>query len=99
MSDTARDYQTNDAATTNGMDDLFDVVPTTADSSSSDADTVATVSDSGSWVTVIEAASFVKKSERTIQRVTLHDKYNMFLQHKCILLDICTSCICMAFAL
>lgn len=68
MSDTARDYQTIDAATTSGMDDLFDVVPTSADSFSLDADTVVTVSDSGSWVTVIEAASFIKKSERTIQR-------------------------------
>jgi hypothetical protein len=75
MSDTARDYQTNNAATTNGMDDLFDVVPTSADSYSIDADTVATVSDSGSWVTVIEAASFIKKSERTIQRYAKGKKF------------------------
>lgn len=68
MSDTARDYQTLDAATTNGMDDLFDVVPTIADSVSEEADVVATVSDSGTWLTVIEAANSIKKSERTIQR-------------------------------
>lgn len=28
------------------------------------------------------------------QAVTLHDKDDMFLQHNCILHDICTPCIC-----
>jgi hypothetical protein len=68
MSDTARDYQTIDSAATDGMEDLFDVVPTSADSLNQDADIVATVNDSGSWVPVIEAASSMRKSERTIQR-------------------------------
>ena len=68
MSDTARDYQCTSAATTDGMEDLFDVVPTSADRSLVDADIVATVNDSGSWVAVVDAASSLRKSERTIQR-------------------------------
>jgi len=68
MSDTARDYQSTNAATTDGMEDLSDVVPTSADRSMADADIVATVNDSGSWVAVVDAASSLRKSERTIQR-------------------------------
>jgi hypothetical protein len=61
MSATARDYQTPEPANTEGLDDLFEVLPTSADS-------VATDADSGEWITVAEAASSLKKSERSIQR-------------------------------
>jgi FMN phosphatase YigB (HAD superfamily) len=54
MSDTARDYQTIQVSSSEGMDDLFDVV--------------ATVDDTGCWVPVPEASSTLRKSERTIQR-------------------------------
>jgi hypothetical protein len=61
MSATARDYQSPEPANTDGLDDLFEVLPTGADS-------VATDADSGEWITVAEAASSLKKSERSIQR-------------------------------
>ena len=75
MSDTVRDYQSPEPAKTDGLDDLFDVLPTSADSFMTPADTlttdaviVATSADSGKWITVVEAASLLKKSERTVQR-------------------------------
>jgi len=80
MTDTARDYQTLTTADTNGLDDLFDVAPTPADNQSQDVAMVATFADnqsgdvgglatdvdSGQWIIASEAASALKKSERTI---------------------------------
>jgi hypothetical protein len=68
MSATARDYQSPEPANTDGLDDLFEVLPTGADSVATSADSVATDADSGEWITVAEAASSLKKSERSIQR-------------------------------
>ncbi|MBS1994595.1 MAG: hypothetical protein JSS83_28980 [Cyanobacteria bacterium SZAS LIN-3] len=68
MTDTARDYQTLTTADTNGLEHIFDVVPTPADSLSVNVGTVATDDDNGEWITAAEAASSFKKSERTIQR-------------------------------
>jgi hypothetical protein len=75
MSATARDYQSPEPANTDGLDDLFEVLPTGADSVATGADSVATGADnlatdadSGEWITVAEAASSLKKSERSIQR-------------------------------
>lgn len=74
MSDTARDYQTIEDASTEGMDGLFEAAATTADSRPSESDDVATIADSGIWLTVTEVASIKKKSERTIQRYAKQGK-------------------------
>ena len=68
MSDTARDYQTIQVPSSEGLDDLFDVVATDADTFDRNGDVVATVDDTGCWVPVPEASSTLRKSERTIQR-------------------------------
>jgi hypothetical protein len=65
MSDTARDYQTIEPASTEGLDSIFDATPTDADSLVEVAQASA---DSLSWVTVTQAAAALGKSERTIQR-------------------------------
>ncbi len=74
MNATARDFNSQ-PADTNGLEDIFDVVATSADSVAKSADTVGEVADkvteladSGKWITTIEAAGSLKKSERTIQR-------------------------------
>ena len=43
MSATARDYQTPEPANTEGLDDLFEVLPTSADSVATDADSAKSV--------------------------------------------------------
>ena len=45
MSATARDYQSPEPANTDGLDDLFEVLPTGADSVATSADSVATGAD------------------------------------------------------
>lgn len=74
MNATARDFFSQ-PADTSGLEDIFEVMPTGADIVASTADNLATAAavdatsaDSGEWITVIEAASSLKKSERTIQR-------------------------------
>lgn len=68
MSDTARDYQTIETGSAEGLDALFDVVATTADELLAESESVATAADTGAWLTVSEAASAMRKSERSIQR-------------------------------
>lgn len=68
MSDTARDYQTNDQASIEGFEELLEIVPTDADNLTITTEALTTDADSGEWMTAAEAASALKKSERTIQR-------------------------------
>ncbi len=74
MSDTARDYQTIQAASTEGLEDLFADAPTSADSVATFADIYVTDADIGNWVSVIAAATALSKSERTIQRYAKQGK-------------------------
>lgn len=74
MSDTARDYQTIDAAAVEGLEDLFENLPTGADNVATDVEIVPTRADSDKWVPVIVAASSLMKSERTIQRYAKQGK-------------------------
>lgn len=74
MSDTARDYQTTEAASIEGLDGLFEDVATSADSLPFESDDFATTADSGTWLAVTEVASIKKKSERTIQRYAKQGK-------------------------
>lgn len=65
MSDTARDYQTIELASTEGMDALFESeLPTNADTQKP----VPTNADTMQWVSVTKAGALLSKSERTIQR-------------------------------
>ena len=68
MSDTARDYRTADQANMDGLEDLLEITPTAADILTTNADILTVDTDSGEWVTAAEAAGYLKKSERTIQR-------------------------------
>lgn len=74
MSDTARDYQTIDSASTEGLDSLFKAVATDADSLLPESDDFATTADSGTWLAVTDVASIKRKSERTIQRYAKQGK-------------------------
>lgn len=57
MSDTAGDYPVIKAISTEGLESLFEVMPTGADT----ADTLQ-------WVSIVQAAARLNKSERTIHR-------------------------------
>ncbi|MBX9941898.1 MAG: hypothetical protein K2Y32_21705, partial [Candidatus Obscuribacterales bacterium] len=61
-------------ASTEGLEDLFAEVPTSADSVASFADMHVTDADVGNWVSVIAAATALCKSERTIQRYAKQGK-------------------------
>jgi len=68
MTEPAKNYQTADKASIEGLEDLLEIVATDADSLTTDADIVVTDADNGKWVSVVKAASSLNKSERTIQR-------------------------------
>lgn len=74
MTKLAQNYQKFAPSTVDGLEDIFDVVPTDADINTTDAD-------SGKWFTTAEAVSRLKKSERTIQRYAkagkLQSKFNL----------------------
>ncbi len=63
-----------DSVSIEGLEEVFEVLPTGADALATDAVSVAPTADSGEWVTVIEAASLLKKSERSIQRYAKNNK-------------------------
>ena len=76
MSNTVRDVQQEDLATTEGLDELFadtevetaDSLPTSADRSESVADILTADAEIIEWLTTTQAAALLGKSERTIQR-------------------------------
>lgn len=67
MSDTARDYQTPDAATTDGMDDLFDV-ESGLDIVSPDLKPRLDIVSPDSWWTLAEAVTQLSVNEKTLRR-------------------------------
>lgn len=68
MSDTARDYQTTDHASIEGFEDLLEIVPTAADTLADTTRDVPTDADSFEWLSIVQAAARLDKSERTIHR-------------------------------
>lgn len=63
-----------DSVSVEGLEEVFEVLPTNADTLTTAGVSVAPTADSGKWVTVVEAASLLKKSERSIQRYAKSNK-------------------------